>query len=210
MAKLKGPLFSLGATQQIAKTLVYFPWKGLNVVREYVVPANPKTALQQTQRGYLTTSVALVHTAQADATNPLKSIDQVAYSALAAVKGIIMTWFNQAVKLAIDVLVAAAVPCIYSDMTFTTKTAGAIDLELYLNEGTPSTLVAGKFYFGSTKTNLINAVAATVTAGDKVALVAEDCSAFLTAGVKAFVQFRPDAADGCEGADSGIYSFYAA
>ncbi|GAI72085.1 unnamed protein product [marine sediment metagenome] len=210
MAKLKGPLFSLGASQQLGKTLVYFAWKGLNVVREYVVPANPKTALQQTQRGYLTGAVAGIHTAQADATNPLKSIDQVAYSALAAVKGIIMTWFNTAVKLWVDVKVAVKVPCVYSDMTFTTKTAGAIDLILHLNEETPSTLVAGKFYFGSTKTNLINAKVATVVAGVSVALVAEDCSAFLTAGVKAYVQFRPDAADGCEGADSGIYNFVAA
>ncbi len=210
MAKLKGPLFSLQAAGQIAKTLVYFPWKGLNVAREYVVPANPKTALQTTQRGYLTDAVALVHTAMADATNPLASIDQVAYSTLASAKGRIITWFNQAVKLFLDVIRAANVPCVYSDMTFTTKTAGAIDLILYLNEGTPSSLVAGKFYFGSTKTNLINAKAATVVAGVSVALVAEDCSAFLTAGVKAYVQFKPDAADGCEGADSGIYNFYAA
>lgn len=210
MAKLKGPLFSLGASQQLGKTLVYFAWKGLNVVREYVVPANPKTALQQTQRGYLTGAVAGIHTAQADATNPLKAIDQVAYSTLAAVKGIIMTWFNQAVKLWVDVKVAVKIPCVYSDMTFTTKTANAIDLILHLNEETPSSLVAGKFYFGSTKTNLINAKVATVVAGVSVALVAEDCSAFLTAGVKAYVQFKPDAADGCEGADSGIYNFVAA
>ena len=210
MAKLKAPLMSLGAAGALAKTLVFFPWKGINAVREYVIPANPKTALQTTQRGYLTAMVALIHTAQADATNPLKSIDQVAYAALAAAKGWIMTWFNVAVKLGVDVLVSAKEACIYSDMTFTTKTANAIDLELYLNETTGSTLAAGKFYFGSTKTNLINAVVATVTAGDKVALVAEDCSAFLTAGVKAFVQFRPDVADGCEGADSGIYYFYPA
>ena len=210
MAKLKAPLMSLGASGKLADTLVFFPWKGINAVREYVIPANPNTALQQTQRGILGDAVDLVHTAMADATNPLKSIDQVAYSALAAAKGWIITWFNQAVKLYIDTVVAGNVGVIYSDMTFTTKTANAIDLELYLNEGTGSTLAAGKFYFGSTKTNLINAVAATVTPGDKVALVAEDCSAFLTAGVKAYVQFRPDAADGCEGADSGIYSFYAA
>ncbi|MBA7530413.1 hypothetical protein ES705_22620 [subsurface metagenome] len=210
MAKLKAPLFSLGASGQIGKALVYFPWKGLNCVREHVIPSNPKTALQTTQRGYLTAAVAGVHVAQADATNPLKSIDQVAYAAYAAAKGLIMTWFNMAVKFWLDCERATTTPCVYSDMTFTTKTAGAIDLELYLNEETPSTLVAGKFYFGSTKTNLINAVAATITAGDKVALVAEDCSAFLTAGVKCYVQFRPDAADGCEGADSGIYNFVAA
>ncbi|MBA7535543.1 hypothetical protein ES705_27801 [subsurface metagenome] len=201
---------SLGASGALGHSLVFFPWKGLDVVREYVIPSNPKTALQTAQRGHLTSSVGLVHAAQADATNPLKSIDQVAYAALASAKGRIMTWFNQAVKLCIDVSIAGDVPCVYSDMTFTTKTNNAIDLELYLNEGTPSTLVAGTFFFGSTKTNLINQAAATVTAGDKVALVAEDCSAFLTAGVKAYVQFRPDAADGCEGADSGIYNFVAA
>lgn len=210
MAKLKAPLLSLGASGAIGKTMVFFNWKGLDVVREYVVPSNPKTALQVTQRGHLTQAVAGVHTAQADATNPLQSIDQVAYAALASAKGRIMTWFNQAVKLWVDVMVAAAVACVYSDMTFTTKTAAAIDLELYLNEETASTLAAGKFYFGSSKTNLINAKTATVTAGDKVALVAEDCSAFLTAGVKTYVQFRPDVADGCEGADSGIYNFVAA
>ncbi|MBA7543492.1 hypothetical protein ES705_35823 [subsurface metagenome] len=210
MAKLKAPLMSLGASGKLADTLVFFPWKGINAVREYVIPSNPKTALQVAQRAHLTNAVGLVHAAQADATNPLKSIDQVAYAALASAKGRIITWFNQAVKLCIDVSVAGPVPCVYSDMTFTTKTAGAIDLIVYLNEGTPSSLVAGKFYFGSTKTNLINAVAATVVAGVSVALVAEDCAAFLTAGVKAYVQFRPDAADGCEGADSGIYNFYAA
>lgn len=209
MAKLKAPLLSLGASQQLGKTLVFFSWKGINAVREYVIPANPKTALQTTQRGYLTAAVALVHTAQADATNPLKSIDQVAYAALASAKGRIITWFNQAVKLAVDTFVAAKEACIYSDMTFTTKTANAIDLILYLTESTGSTLAAGKFYFGSTKTNLIYAKVATVVAGVSVALIAEDCSAFLTAGVKAYVQFRPDVADGCEGADSGIYYFYA-
>ncbi|GAI61095.1 unnamed protein product [marine sediment metagenome] len=210
VAKLKAPLMSLGASGKLADTLVYFPWKGINAVREYVIPANPKTALQTTQRGYLTAAVALVHTAMAHATHPLASIDQVAYSALAAAKGRIITWFNQVVKLSVDTVVAVKEMCVYADMTFTTKTANAIDLILYLNEGTPSTLVAGKFYFGSTKTNLINAKAATVVAGVSVALAAEDCSAFLTAGVKAYVQFRPDAADGCEGADSGIYNFYAA
>ena len=210
MAKLKAPLLSLGAAGQIGKTMVFFGWKGINAVREYVIPANPKTALQTTQRGYLTTAVELIHTAMADATNPLKEIDQVAYAALAAAKGLIMTWFNMAVKLAVDVLIGVNVPVVYSDMTFTTKTANAIDLILYLNEETGSTLAAGKFYFGSTKTNLIHAKVATVVAGVSVALIAEDCSAFLTAGVKAYVQFRPDVADGCEGADSGIYYFVAA
>ena len=60
MAKLKAPLLSFGASGAIAKSLVYFPWKGLNVVREYVIPSNPKSTLQVTQRGYLAAAVAVI------------------------------------------------------------------------------------------------------------------------------------------------------
>ena len=45
-AKVEGPLFSLEARGQVGKALVYFPWKGRHVVRGYVSPANPKSALQ--------------------------------------------------------------------------------------------------------------------------------------------------------------------
>src|SRR3989304_2506982 len=61
MAKLKAPLLSFGASGKLADTLVYFPWKGLAVVRSYVIPANPNSAGQQTQRGILTESVASWH-----------------------------------------------------------------------------------------------------------------------------------------------------
>jgi len=210
VAKLKAPLLSLGASGAIGKTMVFFGWKGIQAVREYVVPSNPKTALQTTQRGYVTAAVAKIHACQALAADPLASVDQVAYSTLAQAKGTIMTWFNQAVKLWVDSKVAGKDPLIYCDMTFSDKTANSIDLELQIEEETGSQLAAGKFYFGTSKTNLIHAKAATVTAGDKVALVAEDCSAFLTSGVKYYVQFRPDVADPSEGCDSGIYNFVAA
>ncbi len=209
MAILKAPLLSLGAAGQLAKSLVFFPWKGLNVVREYVVPSNPQTALQVTQRGYLTAAVALIHTAQARAVTPLTSADQVAYSALAAAKGLIMTWFNQATKLYLDVIRAGDVPNVYSSGAVGNTTVTTIQVGVYFNEATPSTLAAGKFYFGTSKTNLINSAAATIVAGAEANLAAADLSAFLTAGVKYFWQFRPDSGDGCEGADSGIYHFVA-
>lgn len=53
MAKVKAPLFSFGARGQLGKALVFFPWKGLDCCREYVIPSNPNTADQQTQRGFL-------------------------------------------------------------------------------------------------------------------------------------------------------------
>ena len=58
MAIVKGPLLSLDARGQIGQALVYLGWKGLKTVRQYVVPANPQTAGQVTQRGYLTDAVA--------------------------------------------------------------------------------------------------------------------------------------------------------
>lgn len=209
MAKLKGPLFSLGASGQLAKTIVYFGWKGIQVAREYVVPSNPKTADQITQRGYVTAAVAAIHTAQADADHPLTSEDQVAYSALAQAKGKIMTWFNQVVKLWVDVMVADDTPCVYSSISFVSKAAAACSINLFLNEETGSHLADGKFYFGTSKTNLIHSTVADVIAGVAVQIIGVDLSAFLTAGTKYYMQFRPDALDPCEGADSGIYYFVA-
>ncbi len=209
MAKLKGPLMSLGASGQLAKTLVFFGWKGLDVVREYVVPSNPKTAPQTTQRSYITDGVAMVHTAQSRALTPLTSADQVAYSALAAAKGKIMTWFNQAVKLWIDAKVNTKSPVVYSSGAVGNPTTTTIQLGVYLNEETGSDLAAGKFFFGTSKTNLINSAVATIVAGAEANLAAEDLSAFLTAGVKYYWQFRPDTGDPCEGANSGIYNFVA-
>ena len=209
MAKLKAPLFSFGASGKLADALVYFGWKGINVVRQYVIPANPKTALQTTQRGYVTDAVDHIHEAQADVGNPMLSADQVAYSALASAKGKIMTWFNMAVKLWVDVMVAGNTPIIYHEGVVGDKTANSINISIRITEETPNDLSDGKFYFGTSKTNLIHSKDGTVVAGTVVNLTDEDCSAFLTAGTKYYWQFRPDTGDPCEGADSGIYHFVA-
>ncbi|GAI66183.1 unnamed protein product, partial [marine sediment metagenome] len=71
MAKLKAPLMSLGASGQLGKSLVFFGWKGLDVVREYVIPSNPQTDLQTTQRDYLTEIVTRLHTVQGDSGHSL-------------------------------------------------------------------------------------------------------------------------------------------
>jgi len=209
MAKLSGPLFSLTASGAIAKTLVYFGWKGLKVARQYVVPSNPKTAAQTTQRGFLTEAVAKVHAVEALAANMLDEDDQVAYARWGSLYSSPRTWFNQITKNWMDLRVAAKVPIIYSNGTISDPTPVTIDLIMYLNEKTGSTLAAGKFYFGDTPSSLIFNKAATVVAGVSVALANSDCSAFLTAGTRYYVQFRPDVGDGSVGAYSGIYSFMA-
>jgi len=50
MAKCTGPLYSLSASGKIANAMVYFTWKGVNVVREWLKPANPQSAAQGNQR----------------------------------------------------------------------------------------------------------------------------------------------------------------
>lgn len=61
MAKLVAPLFSFSARGQLAKSLVYSGWKGIDDVRSYVVPANPRSSGQQTQRGFFTDGVSMWH-----------------------------------------------------------------------------------------------------------------------------------------------------
>lgn len=209
MAKLTGPLFSLSASGSIADTLTYFTWKGLNIVRQRVVPANPNTALQQTQRGYLSDAVDAIHAALALAANPLAELDTTAYSGLASALGITMTWFNTICKLWMDAARLGRVPVIYRDGTVVDADTGSIDITVRISEETAAQLAAAHFFFGTSRTSLIHSVAAAVTPGVLVELVAQDLSAFLTAGVKYFFQVQPDTGDPCQDCDSGIYSFWA-
>lgn len=50
MARVSGPLLSLGASGQIANTQVYSTWKGRPYVRRYVIPANPQSSEQTLTR----------------------------------------------------------------------------------------------------------------------------------------------------------------
>lgn len=209
MAKLKGPLFSLGAAGAIGKTLVYFGWKGLDVVREYVVPSNPQTAGQTTQRSYLTDAVAKIHEAQARAVNALDEDDQIAMSLLGSTRPTPRTWFNEQVKQWCDQKVAGKDPMVYSNGRVNDTTRTSVDIILNLNEEEPEDLLAGTWYMGKTKTNLVHTGTGNVVLGVSISLANEDISAWAAVGDKIFAQLRPDVGDPCEGANSGIYTFVA-
>jgi len=53
MAKVTGPLMSISASGKVADSIVFFGWKGLNVVRQWLIPANKMSADQGDQRTYL-------------------------------------------------------------------------------------------------------------------------------------------------------------
>lgn len=204
MAKLKAPLLSLGAAGQIGKALVFFGWKGLDVVREYIIPSNPRTALQTTQRGYLTTAVADVHAAQGHATVPMVAADYSAYSLWASVVQAATTWFNQAIKNHISQLVAGLSGTTYRG-GIVTPGVGSLDIVLRTDEIDGATITAGNFHYGTSKTALINTIAAVIIAVNNAAQVTIPG---LVAGVKYFIQFRPTAAAAGVGANSGIYYGY--
>lgn len=92
MAKLTAPLMSFGASGKLADALVYFPWKGVDSVRSYVIPANPRTALQMVQRAYLTAAVSNWH-----AETPTAA-DLVAYNRWANVLAGALSGFNAYIR----------------------------------------------------------------------------------------------------------------
>lgn len=202
MAKLKAPLFSFEARGKIADSLVYFPWKGINAVRQHVIPTNPKTADQLTQRDYLSDAVVAVHDAQAHATDPLIAADVTAYNEYARTLGAIMTWFNAAVRQFINQRVAAIFGCIYTQ-GLTTPGADQLAVRTFIHEDSDSVngVTAGDFFYGTSPTALINSKAAAIAAGTAQATITG-----LTTGTKYYWQFRPTAHADFVGTRSGIYS----
>jgi len=201
MAKVKAPLFGLGASGALGKSLVYFPWKGLNCCREFVVPTNPRSAPQLTQRGYVSDAVEDIHAAMGHPTLPLNETDKTAYAAWASVIKASMTWFNMAVKNWVDVTIAGDTPAVYRDGTITPG-ANQIAIALRSDEFDGATITAGKFYYGTSKTSLVNTEVAVIVPG---VFQASATIAGLTTGQKYYIQFRPDAGEDAEGAYSGIY-----
>jgi len=92
MAKLKAPLLSLGATGKLASTLVFSTWKGLKTAREYVVPANPQSAAQTTQRTLFADMVASWRNYFTDATM------RTAWNLAAQVGSKVQSGFNAAIS----------------------------------------------------------------------------------------------------------------
>jgi hypothetical protein len=201
MAKLNAPLFSFKASGKLAGALVYFPWKGLNVVRQYVIPSNPKSTAQTTQRGYLDDAVDAIHAAMIDATKPLGEVDRSAYSLWASLLAKPMTWFNRACKNWLDQLVAGLDGTVYRGGTLTPADE-QVTIAVYSDDIGDGDITAGDFYYGTSKTALLNSEPAVIT------LIDDEAEAVITPlvnGTKYYFQFRPSAGAGWVGANSGIY-----
>ena len=100
MAIVESPLLALNAKKTIGKTLTYMRLKGQNVVRQRVIPANPKTASQQTQRGLMSAAVALFHSLG------LTAVDLAALNRWATASFRKLSGYNLFVKTRVDYLIA--------------------------------------------------------------------------------------------------------
>ena len=141
MAKLTAPLFSLKASGQLAKTLVYMNWKGIDDVRQYVVPANPKTAGQQTQRGYFTNAVDAWHTAG------FQTIDLTAWNLLASALKIPASGYNMHMRYYVKAKVGGDAftelsNCAISDIA---DDSASVSIDVASDK-------TGKLYLGTSKT----------------------------------------------------------
>ena len=189
MAKVKGPLFSLSASGQIAKTLVYGDWKGIDIVRKYVIPANPNTAAQQQQRGYFGNAVEDWHT------DGFTAIDVAAWNLYALAQKVAASGFNMLVKLKIACAVASETWVALVDCLVTAVGAAGAKINI---TGTVGSTV--KLYWGTSKTSMFNEEAMVDTAGDyEVTLAA--CSA----STKIYFYIMDKTA--ANQARTGIYSF---
>ena len=201
MAKLKGPLFSLSASGKLADTLVFLGWKGLNNVRSYVIPANPKTDPQTLQRDNFTVAVEAIHTAQALAAHPLAETDMTAYSQWGLTEVGPRTWFNQIISSWRKQFVLGLKAAIYRDGT-TIASDQAINIRVWFTKQGENSITAGDFWYGKTRTALVSKEAATFPAPDQATAALTG----LTNGQKYYIQFRPTAHADFVGAYSGIYT----
>ena len=189
---------SLGAAGALGKAIVFFPWKGLDVVREYVVPANPKTTLQTTQRSYLTTAVAAIHTSQALAAGGINAVDIAAMALWGSTYATPRTWFNQIVKNWIDQKVASLIPIIWQGGTVT---PAGNQITLLVGSTCESSLLTNALVrWGTSKTALNNSQAVT-----RAQLNAGVAITGMVTKTKYYLQVRPTLPVGFIGAYSGIY-----
>ena len=144
VAKLTAPLFSLKASGQLAKTLVYMNWKGIEDVRQYVIPANPNTANQQTQRGYFTEAVGAWHTAG------FYTIDLTAWNLLASALKIPASGYNMHMRYYVDAKVAGKTFTELHKCSISSITASGASVTIDIASDK-----TGKLYIGTSKTLML-------------------------------------------------------
>lgn len=146
MAKTTAPLFSFSASGAIGKALVYFPWKGIPVVRRYVVPANPEAPLQVAQRDRLELAVTEWHLGKYTAA------DKTAWNRYAVTLAKPMSGFNAFVKSFVDLLISG-VPVVDPPYNAACITGGAGLVDVGIDEDGEATTCYCRWGYSPTAMN---------------------------------------------------------
>lgn len=146
MAIVKRPLLSGDARGQIGKSLVFLGWKGIQTARSYVVPANPKSVLQTSQRTVFKSAVEDYHSALFNA------VDNEGLKLITSLQSSPMSQFNFFVKKYTLLTNDSKTPAIVSVNSITEDASNYI-VTLYISEN-----VAGSLYWGYNSRVLIDEI----------------------------------------------------
>ena len=139
MATVTSPLHGRVARGQLGKALVFFPWKGINAVRSYVVPANPKTAVQQQKRSWFADAVAYYRSGS------YTGEDKTAFKFWALVESRAMSGFNKYVSLNMNIRNAGKVFAYPWSVEVTKPGAGQITVTCKVKDNTETYTVTAYF-----------------------------------------------------------------
>lgn len=195
MAKLVAPLFSFSARGQLAKTLVYSGWKGIDDVRSYVVPANPRSAGQQQQRSFFTSAVDAWHL------TGLVDDDVLAWNRAAGVASRPQSGFNLFVADVTNFRVSGISEANVNmgfNGSIVDSGAGQVDMSIEEDGGA----VAVDFLWGYSPTSLINR-----TAGAETANVWNALNVPVVSGVTVYMRAEISGAGPVVDGSTGIYRF---
>jgi len=150
MAKVDGPLFSLEARGKIADAMVFFPWKGRHVVRQWLKPTNPKS----TKQGYLRAALKAIGKFMSIVGNVSDgdALDSVVYQAATSKADAGMNWnawlgggFLDALQSANELQTG-----LLTDLVAVYSSLNTTDLAAYETEATALGLVDFAFGYGYT------------------------------------------------------------
>lgn len=155
MAIVDSPLLSLGARKSIGKTITFSRIKGQNVARQRVIPANPNTADQQTQRSIMAKAVSDFQV------GGLTEDDRTAYNRWATVSYRNKSGYNLFVGQRCDYLRAGGDDTfLLKDVQIDPASANTADVEVTLKAGG-----SGTVYYGTSKSSQLSTQALVYDSG---------------------------------------------
>ena len=152
MAKVDGPLFSLEARGKIGNAVVYFPWKGRHVVRQWLKPTQPNSIKQ----GYVRAAMKAIGKAIKEilATAKGDAVDSALYAYYTNAAPAGQNWNGHLAKGFCDLLQAGNVFVTgsFTDLVDAYSSLGTDELASFAAEATALGMVDFAFGYGYTDT----------------------------------------------------------